>query len=53
MVQSMLEVKAILINTHMGMKVVAQGVLALPPTQASAGKLSLKLLPSNHFFLNW
>ena len=33
------EVKVILMITHVGMKVLAQGVLALPPTQARAGKL--------------
>ena len=53
MVQLMLEVKVILMNTHLGMKVVMQGVLALPPTQACAGKLSLYLLSSNLFLPNW
>ena len=33
------EVKVILMTTHVGMKVLAQGVLALLPTQARAGKL--------------
>ena len=33
------EVKVILMITQVGMKVLAQGVLALLPTQARAGKL--------------
>jgi hypothetical protein len=51
-VLSKLEVKVILMTTHVEMKVLAQGDLALPPTQARAGKLSSHILPSKLFFLN-
>ena len=47
------EVKVILMTTHVGMKVLAQGVLAMSPTQARAGKLFSHSLPSNIVFLTF